>query len=66
MLVYNGLWLTLLVDYATFGQEKVYVQSRAEGFIHLYGLSLKRRALNSVPISGLDLPKPDYSRFKRV
>jgi argininosuccinate synthase len=52
-------------DFATFGQENVYDQSEAEGFIHLYGLSLKVRALNGLPISGLDMPKPDYSRFKR-
>jgi argininosuccinate synthase len=52
-------------DFATFGQEDVYDQSDAEGFIHLYGLSLKVRALNGLPVSGLDMPKPDYSRFKR-
>jgi len=28
-------------DFATFGQESVYDQSDAEGFIHLYGLPLK-------------------------
>jgi argininosuccinate synthase len=52
-------------DYATFGQENVYDQSDAEGFIHLYGLSLKVRALNNLPVSGLNIPKPDYARFKR-
>ena len=52
-------------DFATFGQEDVYDQSDAEGFIRLYGLSLKVRALNGLPVSGLDMPKPDYSRFKR-
>ncbi len=52
-------------DFATFGQEDVYDQSDAEGFIHIYGLPLKVRALNKLPISGLDMPKPDYSRFKR-
>ncbi len=52
-------------DFATFGQENVYDQSDAEGFIHLYGLPLKVRALNGLPVSGLDMPKPDYSRFKR-
>jgi argininosuccinate synthase len=52
-------------DFATFGQEDVYDQSDAEGFIHLYGLPLKVRALNGLPISGLNMPKPDYSRFKR-
>jgi len=52
-------------DFATFGQENVYDQSDAEGFIHLYGLPLKVRALNGLPVSGLNMPKPDYSRFKR-
>jgi len=52
-------------DFATFGQEDVYDQSLAEGFIRLFGLSLKVRALNGLPVSGLDMPKPDYSRFKR-
>lgn len=52
-------------DFATFGQEDVYDQSEAEGFIHLYGLSLKVRALNNLPVAGMNLPKPDYSRFKR-
>ncbi len=52
-------------DFATFGQEDVYDQSNAEGFIHLYGLPLKVRALNNLPVSGLDMPKPDYTRFKR-
>ncbi len=52
-------------DFATFGQEDVYNQTDAEGFIHLFGLPLKVRALNGLPVSGVGLPKPDYSRFKR-
>jgi argininosuccinate synthase len=52
-------------DFATFGQEDVYDQSHAEGFIRLYGLSLKVRALNGLPVAGMNLPKPDYSKFKR-
>ncbi|MCW5876240.1 MAG: argininosuccinate synthase [Anaerolineales bacterium] len=52
-------------DFATFGREDVYDQSDAQGFIHLYGLPLKVRALNGLPTSGLNMPKPDYSRFKR-
>lgn len=52
-------------DFATFGQEDVYDQSHAEGFIRLFGLSLKVRALNGLPVAGLDLPRPDYSKFKR-
>ena len=53
-------------DYATFGVDNVYDQSDAEGFINLFGLPLKVRAL-------LDLEgrrhggrqEPDYSEFKR-
>ncbi|WP_448384267.1 argininosuccinate synthase [Desulfosoma sp.] len=52
-------------DFATFGQEDVYDQSHAEGFIRLFGLSLMVRALNGLPIAGMDLPKPDYAKFKR-
>jgi argininosuccinate synthase len=52
-------------DFATFGEEDVYDQSQAEGFIRLYGLSLKVRALNGLPVAGMDMPKPDYSKFKR-
>lgn len=52
-------------DFATFGQENVYDQLDAKGFINLFGLPLKVRALNGLPVSGLDMPKPDYSRFKR-
>ena len=52
-------------DFATFGQENVYDQVDAKGFINLFGLPLKVRALNGLPVSGLDMPKPDYSRFKR-
>jgi argininosuccinate synthase len=52
-------------DFATFGQEDVYDQSYAEGFINLYGLPLKVRALNGLPVSSLDMPEPDYTRFKR-
>ncbi len=52
-------------DFATFGQEDVYDQSDAKGFINLFGLPLKVRAMNGLPISGLKMPKPDYSRFKR-
>lgn len=52
-------------DFATFGQEDVYDQSDAQGFIHLFGLPLKVRAMNGLPVSGIKMPKPDYSRFKR-
>jgi argininosuccinate synthase len=52
-------------DFATFGQEDVYDQMDARGFIRLFGLPLKVRALNGLPVSGINIPKPDYSRFKR-
>ncbi|PKO13726.1 MAG: argininosuccinate synthase [Chloroflexi bacterium HGW-Chloroflexi-10] len=52
-------------DFATFGQEDVYDQSDAKGFINLFGLPLKVRAMNGLPVSGIKMPKPDYSRFKR-
>jgi argininosuccinate synthase len=52
-------------DFATFGQENVYDQSDAEGFIHLFSLPLKVSALNGLPTAGLDMPEPDYTRFKR-
>lgn len=52
-------------EFATFGEEDVYDQSHAEGFIRLFGLPLKVRALNGLPVSGLEMPKPDYSKFKR-
>jgi argininosuccinate synthase len=53
-------------DYATFGEDDVYNQSDAEGFIHLFGLPLKVRAL--LDIEGLgrsDYAQPDFTRFKR-
>jgi len=53
-------------DYATFGEEDVYNQQDAEGFIKLFGLPMKVQAM-------LDLEgarrgryeEPDYSKFKR-
>jgi len=53
-------------DFATFGKDDVYDQSDAEGFINLFGLPLKVRALikrEEAQKSGLQAP--DYSRFKR-
>jgi argininosuccinate synthase len=52
-------------DFATFGHEDVYNQTDARGFIQLFGLPLKVRAMNGLPVSGMNMPKPDYSRFKR-
>jgi argininosuccinate synthase len=53
-------------DYATFGEDDVYNQSDAEGFIHLFGLPLKVKAL--LDIEGLgasDHEQPDYTEFPR-
>jgi argininosuccinate synthase len=53
-------------DYATFGEDNVYDQSDAEGFINLYGLSMKVRALLGIEGAGKpDLESPDYTEFKR-
>ena len=53
-------------DYATFGEDDVYDQSDAEGFIHLFGLPLKVKAL--LDIEGLGkstYAQPDFGQFKR-
>ncbi|MCJ7551225.1 MAG: argininosuccinate synthase [Anaerolineae bacterium] len=53
-------------DYATFGEDDVYDQSDAEGFIHLFGLPLKVKAL--LDIEGLgksSYAQPDYGKYKR-
>lgn len=53
-------------DLATFGEDDVYNQKDAEGFINLFGLPLKVRALvDSLNGSLEGLEAPDYSRFKR-
>ena len=53
-------------DFATFGQDDVYDQSDAEGFINLFGLPLKVRALIDMENGGMSkLESPDYSHFKR-
>jgi argininosuccinate synthase len=53
-------------DYATFGEDDVYDQKDAAGFINLYGLSMKVRALLCVEGTGkTTLEEPDYSAFKR-
>jgi argininosuccinate synthase len=53
-------------DYASFGEEDVYNQADAEGFINLFGLPLKVQALLNIE-GGLEgqHDEPDYSRFKR-
>src|SRR5512146_593888 len=53
-------------DFATFGQDSVYDQSDAEGFITLFGLPLKVQAMREIT-TGLrtDYEKTDYTKFKR-
>jgi argininosuccinate synthase len=53
-------------DYASFGEEDVYNQQDAHGFIQLFGLPLKVGSL--LAIDGGEesrYRKPDYSKFKR-
>ena len=53
-------------DYASFGEEDVYNQQDAHGFIQLFGLPLKVEALLSIEGTGdTRYRTPDYSRFKR-
>ena len=53
-------------DYASFGEEDVYNQADAEGFINLFGLPVKVQALLDIE-GGMrgKHDKPDYSQFKR-
>jgi argininosuccinate synthase len=53
-------------DYASFGEEDVYNQQDAHGFIQLFGLPMKVEAL--LDIEGgkpVRWRQPDYSKFKR-
>ena len=53
-------------DYATFGEEDVYNQKDAEGFIKLFGLPMKVAAMLDVEGTGRSKHQaPDYSAFKR-
>ncbi len=53
-------------ELATFGEEDVYDQKDAKGFINLYGLPLKVRALVEMEWGKKPRYKePDYSKFKR-
>ncbi len=53
-------------DYASFGQMDVYDQQDAEGFINLFGLPLKVKALIDIEGTGVSrYQQPDYSKFKR-
>jgi argininosuccinate synthase len=51
-------------DFATFGEEDVYNQRDAEGFIHLYGLPLKVEAMVATEEGNTRTRQPDYN-FKR-
>lgn len=53
-------------DYASFGEDDVYNQQDAQGFIQLFGLPLKVEALLAIEGSGESrYHQPDYSTFKR-
>ena len=53
-------------DFATFGQEDVYNQTEAVGFINLFGLQMKVKALREMTVGGkTQYAAPDYSKFKR-
>ncbi len=53
-------------DYASFGEEDVYNQQDAHGFIQLFGLPIKVEAMLQTEGGGrTDYMRPDYSRFKR-
>jgi argininosuccinate synthase len=53
-------------DFATFGLDDVYDQKDAQGFINLFGLPLKVRALLDIEGRGRSsYREPDYSKFKR-
>lgn len=54
-------------DFATFGKEDVYDQKDSLGFINLYGLSMKVRALLEMDkeLHQKGYRAPNYSKFKR-
>ena len=52
-------------DLAAYGKEDIYDQSLAEGSIYQMGLASKVRALNRLTLEGNNIPKPDFSSFKR-
>ncbi|MFC1862671.1 argininosuccinate synthase [Thermodesulfobacteriota bacterium] len=53
-------------ELATFGEEDVYDQMDAKGFINLFGLPLKVRSLVKMDWGKeSEYPEPDYSKFKR-
>lgn len=53
-------------DFATFGQDDVYNQKDAQGFITLFGLPMKVQALRKIhKTEPVEHEQPDYTRFKR-
>jgi argininosuccinate synthase len=53
-------------DFATFGQDDVYDQKDSVGFITLFGLQMKVKAMMEVSDGGTTrYASPDYSKFKR-
>jgi argininosuccinate synthase len=53
-------------DFATFGKDDVYDQRDAQGFINLFGLPLKVKALVDMQNGALpEMQAPDYTLFKR-
>ncbi len=53
-------------DFATFGEDDVYNQADAEGFIKLFGLPLKVQAMLDLEGARRGLhEEPDFSKFKR-
>jgi len=53
-------------ELATFGEEDIYDQADAKGFINLFGLPLKVRSLVEIEWGKkADYDEPDYSKFKR-
>ncbi len=53
-------------DFATFGEDDVYNQADAEGFIKLFGLPLKVHAMLGLEGARRGLhEEPDFSKFKR-
>jgi argininosuccinate synthase len=53
-------------DFATFGKDDVYDQQDAVGFINLFGLQMKVKAMMEVSDGGRTrYAAPDYSKFKR-
>ncbi len=53
-------------DFATFGQDDVYNQKDAQGFITLFGLPMKVQALRKIhKKQPAQYDQPDYTKFKR-